>query len=168
MSFFFNLLHGKKVKILLVCTANVCRSPMAHAILRGMVRSRALSDKIFVESAGTHVPTKGLKPDVRSIALLKENGVAINNLRTRQFQAEDIDIFDYIFVMDNKNMDAVLAVLRNHNDNVRLLLEGNEVPDPYYAHSSEFRHVYKLIEKGCNEALNDIVLNKKLEVNIGT
>jgi protein-tyrosine phosphatase len=40
-------------KILLVCTANICRSPMAQVVLGKKVQEAGLADKVTVESAGT-------------------------------------------------------------------------------------------------------------------
>ena len=41
--------------ILVVCTGNICRSPMAEGILRALAEAEGL-DRVVVESAGTHAP----------------------------------------------------------------------------------------------------------------
>lgn len=41
------------VKVLFVCLGNICRSPMAEAVFRHLVKERGLEGKIIVDSAGT-------------------------------------------------------------------------------------------------------------------
>ena len=41
------------VKVLFVCLGNICRSPMAEAVFRDMVKKEGLSDKIIIDSAAT-------------------------------------------------------------------------------------------------------------------
>ena len=96
MDFLFNRFFGTKINVLVVCTANICRSPMGHAVLREMIKARGLTHKIKVNSAGTHVPIKGLLPDKRSLMVLKENAVNIKKLKTRQFFTKGIEKFNYI------------------------------------------------------------------------
>ncbi|PCI70469.1 MAG: protein-tyrosine-phosphatase [Piscirickettsiaceae bacterium] len=161
MSLLFNFLHGNKIKVLMVCTANVCRSPMAHAVLREMVASRGLADKIYVDSAGTHVPIRGLKPDKRTLAVLTGHGIKINNLKTRQLKKGDFTTYDYILVMDESNRAATLKIMDNRSavKKVEFLLNyaGNSVElnvqDPYYSHPAEFEDMYAVMDKACSSLL---------------
>ena len=57
-----------KVKILMVCLGNICRSPLAQGILESKVNSR----KVFVDSAGTATFHEGNAPDIRSINVAKK------------------------------------------------------------------------------------------------
>jgi len=166
MDFLFNHFFGKKINILMVCTANICRSPMGHAVLRDMVNARGLTHKITVKSAGTHVPIKGLLPDKRTLMVLNENAVNTKKLKTRQFFAKDIEKFDYILVMESKNLETIQQRVGVKASNVKLLLEhGLNVPDPYYAHPDEFRHVFSLIEKACKSFLDRLIIEHNLEVH---
>ena len=167
MDFLFNRFFGTKINILVVCTANICRSPMAHAVLREMIKARGLTRKITVNSAGTHVPIMGLLPDKRSLMVLKENAVNIKKLKTRQFFTKDIEKFNYILVMDNKNLETIRQRVGMEASNVKLLLEnGLDVPDPYYAHPDEFRHVFNLIETACKSFLETLIIEHNLEVSL--
>jgi protein-tyrosine phosphatase len=166
MGFLFKYLFGAKINILMVCTANICRSPIAHAVLREMLDAKGLTGRVRVESAGTHVPIRGLLPDKRSIIVLKENGVSIKKLKTRPFLPKDANDFDYILVMDNKNLETIQQRMGVETTNINLLLEhGLDVPDPYYAHPDEFRYVFSLIEGACKVFLDKLIIEHNLEAH---
>jgi protein-tyrosine phosphatase len=40
------------IRVLFVCMGNICRSPMAHAVFRHMVRDAGLEGQVAVDSAG--------------------------------------------------------------------------------------------------------------------
>ena len=143
MQLIFDRLWTKKISILVVCTANVCRSP--------------------------HVPINGHLPDKRSLKSLEEEGVDIRNLKTRQLKIKDIEKFDYIVVMDKKNKAAIEKIIGKKSHKLRLLMEFSlnttavEVPDPYYGHPSEFNSVFKLVEGGCSGLLKQVCEDHNLK-----
>lgn len=147
-------------KVLLVCLGNICRSPLAHGVLNHLVDPA----KVEVDSAGTGAYHIGKAPDRRSIAVAKANGLDISQQRARQFQAEDFQQFDHIFVMDKENLADVrrLAPDAETAQKAQLFLSVlensvEEVPDPYYGGEEGFQYVYDLVL----EASKAIV--KKLE-----
>lgn len=79
----------------MVCLGNICRSPLAEAVLVGMVESRNLAPLIRVDSAGTAGYHVGSEPDERTIETCRKHGVPINS-RCRQLKKKDFDEFDYI------------------------------------------------------------------------
>jgi protein-tyrosine phosphatase len=147
------------MKILMVCLGNICRSPLAHGIMESQVKEKGLDWE--VDSAGTGDWHIGSPPDKRSIEIAKRYGLDISNQCCRQFQVEDFDKFDRIFVMDKMNLRDVLAKARREQDRqkVKLLLNTDTVPDPYYE-DSQFDMVYQMIEKGCR-----IIIEKELKEN---
>ena len=92
-----------KVKILMVCLGNICRSPIAEGILK----SKLNSNNFFIDSAGTGSWHVGNKPDLRSIAVSKAHHIDISNQNARQFTYEDYKNFDHIYVMDQSNKNNV-------------------------------------------------------------
>ena len=64
-------------RILMVCLGNICRSPLAEGILKTKLSGNA---EITVDSAGTGAYHIGKKPDLRSIAVAKANGIDISIL----------------------------------------------------------------------------------------
>ena len=112
-----------------------------------------------VDSAGTAAYHIGENPDPRSIASGKSHGIDISSLRGRQFQVEDFDRFDRIYVMDKSNYANVLAMARGEEDKAKvdlLLNERNpdsfeEVPDPYWGGEQGFENVYQMINEACDQ-----------------
>jgi protein-tyrosine phosphatase len=147
-----------KIKILMVCLGNICRSPLAEGILK----SKIDSNNIFVDSAGTGHWHIGKKPDPRSIEVAKKHQLDITDQRGRQFSKQDFDDFDYIFVMDNSNKKDVLSIARNDSDKEKIHLMLNEifpnenmdVPDPYYGGSEGFQNVYRMLDLSCDSIAN--------------
>jgi len=147
-------------KILMVCLGNICRSPLAEGILK----SKLFTKEIIIDSAGTGSYHIGELPDSRSIAVAKENGIDITNQRAREFAVNDFDAFDYIYVMDAYNYDAVIKLARNEEDKLKVKLILNEVfpnedldvPDPYSGGDYGFKNVFKMLDEACSIIANKI------------
>ncbi|MGB1448229.1 MAG: low molecular weight protein-tyrosine-phosphatase [Flavobacteriaceae bacterium] len=137
--------------VLMVCLGNICRSPLAHGIFEYL----AHSPNFRIDSAGTANYHNGAAPDPRSIAIAKKNGIDISQQKARQFEVEDFDRFDHIFVMDNSNRTNVLALARSDQDRakVHLLLGEEEVEDPYYGGTDGFSIVFDKIHHACEKIL---------------
>jgi len=142
-----------KVKILMVCLGNICRSPLAEGILK----SKLPTDKFIVDSAGTGSWHVGRSPDPRSIAVAKTKNIDISYQKGRQFQTTDFADFDYIYVMDKSNYDDVVALTKNdqEKEKVQIILnelfpnENVDVPDPYYGMANGFEMVYNMLDDAC-------------------
>jgi protein-tyrosine phosphatase len=140
-------------KILMVCLGNICRSPLAQGILETKVDA----NEVFVDSAGTGAYHIGKLPDSRSISVAKKHGIDITNQRARQFQVEDFDEFDVIFVMDQSNYQNIIRLARTVEDKgkVKMILneispKDNSVPDPYYGGDRGFDNVFKMLDEACS------------------
>lgn len=150
------------VNILMVCLGNICRSPLAE----GLLASKLPKDTFFVDSAGTGHWHIGKKPDDRSIAVARKNGLDISNQRGKQFTAADFERYDYIYVMDHTNYSDVLAMAKNdaQKSKVKMILnelfpgENVDVPDPYYGSQFGFDSVYEMLNETC-----DIIAKKLIE-----
>ncbi len=143
----------------MVCLGNICRSPMAHGLLKHKADAMGLGWE--VDSAGTSDWHRGELPDERAIACMKKHGIDITYQRSRPFIRDDYNEFDLIYVMDNDNYDKVIGMARSEEEmqKVKLLLyEMNpisqiEVPDPYFGGDAGFEHVYKLLDKATNRVI---------------
>lgn len=141
---------------LMVCLGNICRSPLAEGILRD--KAERMNLDISIDSAGTSNYHIGQHPDNRTVLNAKQHGIDISKLKGRQFQVEDFDKFDTIFVMDSSNYSDVISLARNENDKRKVELILNRVypnsnmavPDPYFGGEQGFENVFILLEKACD------------------
>ncbi|MES2799830.1 MAG: low molecular weight protein-tyrosine-phosphatase [Bacteroidota bacterium] len=147
------------MKILMVCLGNICRSPLADGLMRQKVAQKQLDFEI--DSAGTANYHIGSQADKRMIATAKKYGVDLSTLRARQFEVNDFDKFDIIYVMDKSNLQNVNRLSRSENDKLKVKLilneiypgEHQEVPDPYYGTQNDFEEVFELLDKTTNSIL---------------
>ena len=148
------------VKLLFVCTGNICRSPTADGILRARIRDAGLEDRISCDSAGMHGYHAGDPPDPRSIATARQFGIEMGDLRARKVVPADLDQFDIIAVMENAHLRGLQGLrAAPPRAEIRLLPhwlgETGEVPDPYYDDRS-FIRVYKLIERSVDALFAEV------------
>ena len=91
-----------RARLLFVCLGNICRSPMAEAVLRHLARQAGLADRIEVDSAGTRPYDEGGPAHPGTLALLLENGIDAAGLRCRGVVDEDFRRFDRILAADRR------------------------------------------------------------------
>ncbi|HLS88227.1 MAG TPA: low molecular weight protein-tyrosine-phosphatase [Sphingobacteriaceae bacterium] len=152
---------SEPTRILFVCLGNICRSPLAEGVFKHLVDSEGLSDRFYIDSAGTgnwHVG-RPAHPQSRRIAQL--NGIQLTSI-ARQIQKEELDQWHYIVVMDDKNYSDIMAMEPTSAQVVRLGDFDPEgpgiVPDPYGYDDRVYEQVYNQIYRSCRaflDALNN-------------
>jgi protein-tyrosine phosphatase len=140
-----------KVRVLMVCLGNICRSPTAEAMLRRKVHEAGLDDRIEVDSAGTADYHVDSPPDRRAIAHGERRGLKMQHLRGRQVERADFDRFDHVLAMDEDNLMNLRRIRPpGSRATVALLMSyapqagSREVPDPYYGGPEGFERVLDL------------------------
>jgi protein-tyrosine phosphatase len=156
----------RPTRLLFVCLGNICRSPTAEGVMRALVRSAGLEDRVHVDSAGTGSWHVGSGPDERAAAAAEERGIALAG-RARQVRREDLSDFDLLLAMDRSNLEALQALAGSEEERsrVRLLREFDpaaaasgdlDVPDPYYGAANGFEEVLDLVTAACSGLLAEI------------
>ena len=147
----------KRLRGLLVCLGNICRSPTAEAVLRQRLSASDLADRVEVDSAGTASYHVGAPPDHRSMQHAKRRGYDLSALRARRVADDDFERFDLILAMDSENLaDLQERCPRQHRAKLRLLSEFatrhslRDVPDPYSGGAAGFETVLDLVEDACD------------------
>ena len=135
-----------RLRVLMVCLGNICRSPTAEAVLRHKLAAAGLGDRVDVDSAGTGSWHVGEPPDPRSQRHALRRGYDLSALRARRVAAADFERFDLIFAMDEANL-ADLERLRPRAARAELrLFAERAVPDPYSGGAAGFEQVIDLVE----------------------
>lgn len=152
----------EQVKVLFVCMGNICRSPTAEGVFRRHVEKNNLSDRILIDSAGTHAYHVGNPPDQRSQDAAIKRDINLSDLRARCVGADDFLEFDYVLAMDKSNVNNLLSVCPDgYEDRLHLFLtfsdsSEREVPDPYYGQGRGFEVVLNLVEDAATGLLKHI------------
>lgn len=149
-----------KIKVLMVCLGNICRSPTAHGVLEKLIQDKGLADRIEVDSAGTSTYHIGDHPDPRSIAAAARRGYKLQHQIARQVSIADFHEFDYVLAMDEDNLHHLNnAAPEQSRARVQLLLDYSDaeivsVPDPYFGGGEQgFETVLDLVERACERLL---------------
>ncbi|MBI1316075.1 low molecular weight phosphotyrosine protein phosphatase [bacterium] len=141
-------------RVLFVCLGNICRSPLAEALLR----SKDPEGRFEVDSAGTSGFHQGESPDYRTRKSAARHGLSMEGIRSRPIEPADLDRFDVILAMDRSNREALwqMAQTDAQRAKIRLMLDELqlgaelEVPDPFHGGDEGFEQVYALLDKACD------------------
>lgn len=143
---------------------NICRSPMASAVLKAEVQRLGLDEALAVDSAGVYGGHAGERADSRARKLAAQRGyAAIEAERARAVRPEDFERFDAILAMDQDN----LAQLQQrcpppHAHKLHLFLDyaglgAQEVPDPYYGPLQGFENVLGMCERAAPRVIQRLL-----------
>ena len=120
--------------ILMVCTGNTCRSPMAEGLLRSMVSD---SGEVGVESAGIAARAGG-PPSPETAALLAERGIGIEGFQSRMVDEQMLGNATHVFCMTRGHLETLEMLYPEFGDKYYLVCDfaeiegevGRDVPDP--------------------------------------
>jgi len=148
-------------KILFVCTGNFCRSPMAEAILKDLLRQDG-KDKLYqVRSAGTWT-RDGLTASPLALRAMNELGLDISIHRSRHLTCQDIEGASLIIVMTQDHREALGAEFPQAREKLHLLSEmagkSHDIDDPSGSHSTALhrmcaQEIKELLEAGYSRVL---------------
>lgn len=136
-------------RILVLCTGNICRSPMAEALLRERLTQRDCS----VLSAGTHA-LLGHPADSNACQVMLARGMDISTHRAQQATLELLTSADLILTLDHthrKWIDGQFPQLRGRAFKLRKWSGDADVIDPYMLPLSAFEKAFEDIRSGVDE-----------------
>lgn len=141
--------------ILTVCTGNICRSPLAEAVLANRLQSRG--SKAVVRSAGIgaleHHPA-----DESTLKIAAQHGIALDTHRARQINLEMIRWADLILVMEKHHLGYVLELAPAARGKTFLIghWTSTEIPDPYRKGEAAHQQAYVMISSAVDAWLGKL------------
>ncbi|HOB47390.1 MAG TPA: low molecular weight protein-tyrosine-phosphatase [Zoogloea sp.] len=151
------------MKILFVCTGNICRSPTAEGVARRWLAFSGLDELVSVDSAGIQGYHEGEGPDPRSQTAALRRGYDLSRLRARKVQAKDFADFDLLLAMDRDHFHYLrdrapegtkhkVRMFMSYARNIRR----DDVPDPYYGGNMGFDAVLDMCEDAVQGLIDEI------------
>lgn len=150
------------IKVLFVCTGNICRSPTAEGVFRHLVHEAGVDGRFHIDSAGTDSYHVGESPDKRAIKIAARHGVSLQGQRARALRAEDFNTFDYLYAMDGGHLfDMQNRAPAGHTAKVELFLSAaghaaQDVPDPWYGDEGDFEQVFSLVHDAAGTLFDNL------------
>jgi protein-tyrosine phosphatase len=144
--------------ILFVCLGNICRSPMAEAVMKHLAAHAGRKEEFVIDSAGIGDWHIGNKADSRTLKTLQVHGLEEPS-RCRQLESSDFEEFDYIIGMDQQNIKDLQKWPGAQPGKISMAMEWVEgpnasiVPDPYYGSQNDFEAVYQQLTRACQAIL---------------
>jgi protein-tyrosine phosphatase len=147
---------NRPYRVIVVCTGNICRSPMGEFVLRERFEAAGLGERVVVDSAGTHSWEVGNPADPRTLDVLRRNGHADFGGRdhvARRFERSWFDEVDLVLAADRGHFRELTQLARGdaQRDKVRMFRSFDPVAagdgdldmvDPWYGDDSSFDQTY--------------------------
>ncbi len=145
--------------IIFVCTANICRSPVAEAVLRDRLQKRGLAEWT-VSSAGTWAMMKR-GASRNSVLVLAEQGLDISHHQSQLIEGRHLVAADLVVCMESGHAEALRVEFPQHAGKIFMLSEmvncHFSVNDPYGqsldAYQEMAQEVTELIDSGLERIL---------------
>lgn len=143
--------------ILLLCTGNICRSPMAEGLMRELLPHHE------IYSAGL-CALDGAAADPIAVEIMWQAGIDISAHRARNLSSWMMREADLVFTMDHAQLEFVTQ--RFPAASTKLARLGDscaaDIPDPYRQGLPAFQHAYCLIERAVQRRLPQLARNRRL------
>lgn len=148
--------------LLIVCSGNTCRSPMAEGLARRMLaEERKLPDE-ELETAGVRVTSAGAfasggsPASAEAVAALAKMGIDLSRHRSRRLTAEMVREADVIYCMTRTHVDAVLDLDPSAADKTFMLDPlGRDVEDPVGLDLKAYQRCAEMIRRRLEQRLKE-------------
>jgi low molecular weight protein-tyrosine phosphatase len=155
----------RPIRVSMVCTGNICRSPMAEIVLRKQLEDAGLTggangQRVVVDSVGVAGYHVGDGADPRTLRALADQGYDGDAHIARKLDQAALVERDLVLVADNGHLAEVRRLARRVDSpaEIRLLREFDpaavdagtlELDDPYYGDAADFARCLREVEAAC-------------------
>jgi len=149
-------------RIAVVCSGNICRSPVADVVLNARIAEAGLADRVSVDSFGMGGWHVGDPMDRRSAASLTAGGYDGSRHRARRFGGAHVAAYDLVLAMDDGHLRELRAA-GVPPERLRLFRDfdpdpgDGQVPDPYYGGPDGFREVLEIVERTADKLVASLL-----------
>lgn len=150
------------IKILFVCHGNICQSPMAEYVMKGLVRKAGLESQFQIASAATSREEIGNPVYPPAQRKLAEHGIGCSCHAARQLVNSDYEEYDLLIGMDRANLRDMYRICGgDYAEKMSLLMDhtarpGN-VADPWY--TEDFEATWRDVLEGCRGLMRKLIRN---------
>ncbi len=143
-------------RILIICTGNICRSPIADVLLNRQLS--LVNHNTTITSAGTDA-LLGFPADEPAQALMLARGLDLSAHRARQVSLAATRKADLILVMQKYHLESIVALDPTARGKTFLLghWTAGEIPDPYQRGDEVYAQVMALIDDAVDSWVTKIV-----------
>jgi len=141
-------------RVSVVCTGNICRSPMGEWLLREAFEEAGID--VEVRSAGTSAEESGHPMDARTVAVMRRNGHVDGGWdghRAQRFTPADFADLDLVLAADRGHERALLRLAPTETDRAKVRLlrsfdpesvaaDDLEMDDPWWGEDASFDQTY--------------------------
>ena len=151
-------------KILFICHGNICQSPMAEYVMKGLVRKAGLESQFQIASAATSREEIGNPVYPPARRKLAEHGISCEGHAARQLTNQDYEEYDLLIGMDQANLRNMYRICGgDFSDKISLLMEHTDHPgdvaDPWY--TGDFEATWQDVLAGCRGLLKEIAYEQR-------
>lgn len=136
-------------KLLFICTANICRSPMAEALFKNKIAGEIDSQDWIVESAGTWAVAGTLAAKNSRLAMYNRE-LDIEDHRSQPVNGKMLKTFDLILTMEQRHKESLSIEFPEISDRIYVITEmvgrSYDIWDPVGATLAEFENTADELE----------------------
>lgn len=153
-------------KIVTVCTGNICRSPMAHALLDAELAKAGLQDRVSVISAGISDEEHGNPVDSRAVTVLSRNDLELPDHQAHRITDDELQDADLLLAMTAAHQAELRRRLGDdHAEKVRLMrsfgaqnsdVDDLDIADPWYGGAEDFDLAWEQIQAAVPHVVSEV------------
>ncbi|MEM6797951.1 MAG: L-threonylcarbamoyladenylate synthase [Planctomycetota bacterium] len=149
--------------VIMVCTGNTCRSPMAEGLMRRALAEELgcgddeLEDKGLVVASAGLAAASGSPPSREAVTLMAERGIDLEGHAAQQLTDQLVRHADAMITMTRGHRQAIVGHWPDAAPRTKLLIPDGDVADPIGGPLEVYRRCAEQIARGVQAHVRTIV-----------